>query len=161
MWAAMAFAALGDARRAWDLFPTLDPIHHADCSRAIALYKVEPYVIAADLYASPPHTGRGGWPWYTGSAGWMLRFMLEPAVGLNIEGDQLRMKPCCPEGWSSFALNYCYRETLYQLEVHRSSTELPDSGWSLDGTACPGPVVTLVDDHRKHRVIARLQSTGA
>ena len=138
----------------------LDPIRHADCAQAIALYKVEPYVIASDVYALPPHTGRGGWTWYTGSAGWMLRFMLESVLGLSIEADQLRMNPCCPDGWSSFELNYRYRETLYRIEVHLSPTDVPGSGWSLDGSPCPAPAVTLVDDRREHAVIVRLQPKG-
>ena len=161
VWAAMAFAALGDARRAWELFTMLDPIRHADSAQAIALYKVEPYVIASDVYALPPHTGRGGWTWYTGSAGWMLRFMLESVLGLSVEADQLRMNPCCPEEWSSFELNYRWRDTLYRIEVHPSSAEVPGSGWSLDGHPCPARTVALVDDRREHVVIVRLQSKGA
>ena len=161
VWAAMAFAALGDARRAWELFTMLDPIRHADSAQAIALYKVEPYVIASDVYALPPHTGRGGWTWYTGSAGWMLRFMLESVLGLSIEADQLRMNPCCPEDWSSFELNYRWRDTLYQIEILPSSADVPGSGWSLDGVACPASAVTLVDDRREHAVIVRLHRRGA
>ncbi len=161
VWAAMAFAALGDSRRAWELFTMLDPIRHADSAAAIALYKVEPYVIASDVYALPPHAGRGGWTWYTGSAGWMLRFMLESVLGLRIEADQLRMSPCCPEHWSSFELNYRWRDTLYRIEVHPSCTDVPDSGWSLDGVACAASAVTLVDDRRGHVVIVRLQRKGA
>ena len=161
VWAAMAFAALGDARRAWELFTMLDPIRHADSAQAIALYKVEPYVIAADVYALPPHTGRGGWTWYTGSAGWMLRFMLESVLGLTIEADQLRMTPCCPEDWSSFELNYRWRDTVYRIEVHSSSDDVPGSGWSLDGVACPAAALTLVDDHREHVVTVRLHPRGA
>jgi len=161
VWAAMAFAALGDARRAWELFTMLDPIRHADSAQAIALYKVEPYVIASDVYALPPHTGRGGWTWYTGSAGWMLRFMLESVLGLSIEADRLRMTPCCPEGWSSFELNYRYHDTRYRIEVHQSSTDVLGSGWSLDGIACPVAAVTLVDDRREHEVIVRLHPKGA
>jgi len=160
VWAAMAFAALGDARRAWELFTMLDPIRHADSAPAIALYQVEPYVIASDVYSMPPHTGRGGWTWYTGSAGWMLRFMLESVLGLHIEGDQLRMTPCCPEDWSSFELNYRYRDTLYRIEVHPACAEVPGSGWSLDGNPCPNPAVTLVDDHREHVVIVQLNPRG-
>ena len=161
VWAAMAFAALGDARRAWDLFTMLDPIRHADSAPAIALYKVEPYVIASDVYALPPHAGRGGWTWYTGSAGWMLRFMLESVTGLRVEADQLRMTPCCPEDWSSFELNYRWHDTLYRIEVHPSCTDVPGSGWSLDGVACAASAITLVDDRREHAVIVRLQRKGA
>jgi cellobiose phosphorylase len=161
VWAAMAFAALGDARRAWELFTMLDPIRHADSAHAVALYRVEPYVIASDVYALPPHTGRGGWTWYTGSAGWMLRFMLESVLGLTVEADQLRMTPCCPEAWGSFELNHRYRDTLYRIEVRRSATEVPGAGWTLDGVACPGASVTLVDDRRDHVVTVRLRGAGA
>ena len=161
VWVAMAFAALGDARRTWELFTMLDPIRHADSARAIARYKVEPYVIASDVYALPPHTGRGGWTWYTGSAGWMLRFMLESVLGLTVEADQLRMNPCCPEAWSSFELNYRYRETLYRVEVQPSCTAVTGSGWSLDGVACAVPFITLVDDRCEHAVLVRLQLKGA
>ncbi|MBC7469264.1 MAG: hypothetical protein H7322_08060 [Ramlibacter sp.] len=161
VWAAMAFAALGDARRAWELFTMLDPIRHADFASAIALYKVEPYVIASDVYALPPHSGRGGWTWYTGSAGWMLRFMLESVLGLRVEADQLRMTPCCPEDWSSFELNYRWRDTLYRIEVHPSCPNVPDSGWSLDGVVCAASAITLVDDRREHAVVVRLQRQGA
>jgi cellobiose phosphorylase len=161
VWAAMAFAALGDTRRAWELFTLLDPIRHADSAPAIERYKVEPYVIASDVYALPPHAGRGGWTWYTGAAGWMLRFMLESVLGLTVEADQLRLKPCCPDDWPAFELNYRWHDTLYRIELVRSSGDIPGSGWSLDGVACPAPAVTLVDDRRDHVVSVRLQPRGA
>ncbi len=161
VWSAMAFAALGDSQRAWELFTMLDPIRHADSAPAIALYRVEPYVIASDVYALPPHTGRGGWTWYTGSAGWMLRFMLESVLGLHIEADKLRMNPCCPQDWSSFELSYRWRDTLYRIMVHPSCTDVLDSGWSLDGVACATSAITLVDDRRDHAVVVRLKRKGA
>ena len=160
VWAAMAFAALGDAERTWELFTMLDPIRHADSETAVALYKVEPYAIASDVYALPPHTGRGGWTWYTGSAGWMLRFMLESVLGLRVEGDQLHLNPCCPAAWSSFELNYRWRDTLYRIEVHPSCADVAGSGWSLDGMACAECAVTLVDDGRDHAVVVRRQRRG-
>ena len=88
IWTVMAFAALGDSRRAWELFDMINPVNHADSAAAIATYKVEPYVVAADVYAVAPHTGRGGWTWYTGSAGWMYRLILESLLGLTLEGRQ-------------------------------------------------------------------------
>ena len=90
----------------------------------------------------------------------MLGFMLESVLGLSIEGDQLRMNPCCPEGWSSFELNYRWRDTLYRIEVHRLCTDVPGSGWSLDGVLSPACAVTLVDDRREHTVIVRLHPRG-
>ncbi|MEN9438216.1 MAG: hypothetical protein RIR09_2871 [Pseudomonadota bacterium] len=159
VWAAMAFAELGDAQCAWELFTLLDPIRHADCAQAVALYKVEPYVLASDVYAMPPHTGRGGWTWYTGSAGWMLRFMLESVLGLNVQGNQLRIAPCYPQHWQTFTLNYRYRETLYRIEVCSSAGRVDGSGWSLDGTGCPAPFVTLVDDRRDHSVVVQIETS--
>ena len=83
IWAAMAFAALGDSRRAWELLGMINPVNHSKSPEGIAIYKVEPYVVAADVYALPPHTGRGGWTWYTGSAGWMYRLIVESLLGLS------------------------------------------------------------------------------
>ena len=96
VWASMAFAALGDARRAWELFTLINPVNHALSGQDAATYKVEPYVVAADVYTSPPHAGRGGWTWYTGSAGWMYRLIIESLLGLRLEVDQLRFEPCLP-----------------------------------------------------------------
>ena len=87
---------MGDTDRAWDLFALLNPVHHSATSNQIATYKVEPYVIAADIYAVAPHIGRGGWTWYTGSAGWMYRLLLETLLGVNLEGNQLRLTPSMP-----------------------------------------------------------------
>ncbi|MCY7389156.1 MAG: cyclic beta 1-2 glucan synthetase, partial [Burkholderiales bacterium] len=96
IWAAMAFAALGDSRRAWELTRMINPINHARSAEEVAIYKVEPYVIAADVYGVAPHTGRGGWSWYTGSAGWMYRLILESLLGLRLEVDKLTFTPCLP-----------------------------------------------------------------
>src|SRR3990167_9380647 len=89
IWTVMAFAALGDSARAWELFGMINPVNHASAEAAIATYKVEPYVVAADVYAVAPHTGRGGWTWYTGSAGRMYRLIVESLLGLKREGDKL------------------------------------------------------------------------
>ena len=98
IWASAAFAALGDSRRAWELFDIINPVNHSRSPEAAATYKVEPYVVAADVYALPPHTGRGGWTWYTGSAGWMYRLIVESLLGLRLEVDKLRFAPCLPRG---------------------------------------------------------------
>jgi cellobiose phosphorylase len=92
----MAFAALGDSRHAWELFAMINPVNHARSAAAIATYKVEPFVVAADVYAVSPHTGRGGWTWYTGSAGWLYRLIVESLLGLKLEVNKLRMTPCFP-----------------------------------------------------------------
>jgi cyclic beta-1,2-glucan synthetase len=96
IWAAMAFAALGDSKLAWELFTIINPINHTSSPEGITTYKAEPYVIAADIYALSPHIGRGGWTWYTGSAGWMYRLIVESLLGLRLEVDKLHIEPCIP-----------------------------------------------------------------
>ena len=117
IWAAMAFAALGDSRRTWELLAMINPVNHARSPEGVATYKVEPYVVAADVYALSPHIGRGGWTWYTGSAGWMYRLIVDSLLGLRLEVDKLRVAPCLPADWKGFTLHYRYRETLYHINV--------------------------------------------
>ncbi len=149
IWATMAFALLGENDRAWDLFALLNPVHHGATPKQIATYKVEPYVMAADVYAVAPHTGRGGWTWYTGSAGWMYRLLLETLLGVNLEGNQLRLTPSLPKTWSTFTVHYRYRQTRYHIRV----TRFPGvSHLSLDGQALAGNTIPLLDDHRDHSV---------
>ncbi len=102
IWTAMAFAALGDSRRAWELLPMINPINHALSSETIEAYKAEPYAVAADIYALSPHTGRGGWTWYTGSAGWMYRLIVESLLGLKLQADRLIFAPCLPADWKTY-----------------------------------------------------------
>ncbi len=155
IWAAMAFAALGDGRRAWELTAMINPVSHAQSPPGVATYKVEPYVIAADVYALPPHTGRGGWTWYTGSAGWMYRLIVESLLGLGLEGETLRLAPCLPGDWQAFKLHYRYRETVYHIAVSRMRPGDGDSGVTVDGVRQHGRVISLVDDHREHSVEVR------
>ncbi|MDH5580130.1 MAG: cyclic beta 1-2 glucan synthetase, partial [Betaproteobacteria bacterium] len=124
IWAAMAFAALGDHERAWELATMMNPVNHARTPEGVATYKVEPYVIAADVYAVVPHTGRGGWSWYTGSAGWMYRLIVESLLGLSREADRLRFTPCLPADWEAFTMRYRYGETVYEIAVQQ---ELADA----------------------------------
>jgi cyclic beta-1,2-glucan synthetase len=104
IWATMAFAELGDHERAWELFRMINPVNHALSAAAVATYKVEPYVVTADVYAVEPHTGRGGWSWYTGSAGWMYRLVVESLLGLRLEGATLHIAPCLPADWPSLTI---------------------------------------------------------
>ena len=153
IWTTMAFALMGDTDRAWDLFALLNPVHHGATPNQIATYKVEPYVVAADVYAVAPHTGRGGWTWYTGSAGWMYRLLLETLLGVNLEGDQLRLTPSLPKTWSTFTLHYRYRQTPYHIRITRLPDAPPGSSrLSLDGQALAGNTIPLLDDHRDHSV---------
>ena len=131
VWAAMAFAALGDAERAWELFTLINPVNHAKSPDAIALYKTEPYVLASDVYALAPHTGRGGWTWYTGSAGWMYQLILESLLGLRLEADKLHFSPCVPADWNSFQVHYRYRKTVYHITVVQTSAS--GGGADADG----------------------------
>ena len=139
IWTAMAFAQLGENEKAWELFALLNPIHHGATPAQIATYKVEPYVVAADVYAVAPHQGRGGWTWYTGSAGWMYRLLIETLLGLNLEGDQLRLTPRLPKTWTTFKIHYRYRQTHYHLTITRLAEGSPGAGQlSLDGQDLAG-----------------------
>ena len=153
----MGFALLGDTDRAWDLFALVNPIHHGASPGHIATYKVEPYVVAADVYAVAPHTGRGGWTWYTGSAGWMYRLLIETLIGLNLEGDHLRLAPSLPRSWTMFTVHYRYRKTAYHIHITRPPAGL-DRGdrLTLDGETLTGNRVPLLDDGREHFVEMQL-----
>jgi cellobiose phosphorylase len=152
IWAAMAFAALGDNRRAWELMAMLNPVHHAISPEAMATYKVEPYVVAADIYALAPHTGRGGWTWYTGSAGWMYRLIVESLLGLRLDAGTLRFAPCLPADWKGFTVHYRYRETVYHVSVLQTGAGIGRASVTLDGVEQGNRVIPLVDDHREHTV---------
>jgi cellobiose phosphorylase len=158
IWTVMAFAALGDHQRAWELFAMINPVNHADTAAKIATYKVEPYVVAADVYAVAPHTGRGGWTWYTGSAGWMYRLIVESLLGLTLEVDRLRFAPCLPADWKSFKLHYRYRETFYHIVVLQSSATDDATAITIDGVAQRDDAIALIDDRLDHAVEIRINS---
>jgi cellobiose phosphorylase len=155
----MAFAELGDARRAWDVWRLINPIAHGASPEAIETYKVEPYVVAADVYAVAPHVGRGGWSWYTGSAAWMYRLVVESLLGLRLQGDRLRIEPCLPADWAGFTVHYRFRETVYHISVHQTPPATGDERVSLDGQEQDGMSVPLVDDHQEHRVEVWVRAT--
>jgi len=161
IWATMAFAALGDSRRAWELLAMLNPVHHASSPEAMATYKVEPYVVAADVYALSPHTGRGGWTWYTGSAGWMYRLIVESLLGLRLEAGTLRFAPCLPANWEGFTVHYRYRETVYHIAVLQTVRGNGGMGVTLDGVEQDDKAIPLVDDRQEHSVAVRVPSGGA
>ncbi len=157
IWATMAFAALGDRERAWQLMDIINPLHHGRTAGEVDVYKVEPYVVSADVYSVPPHTGRGGWSWYTGSAGWMYRLILESLLGVQLEttqdGARLHITPCLPTDWPGFTLDYRFRDTPYRIEVVQNAA-VP--GVTLDGMEQAGMDVPLVDDGKRHQVAVRL-----
>ncbi len=156
IWTAMAFAALGDAQRAWELTAMINPVNHGASAQAVATYKVEPYVMAADVYAAAPHVGRGGWSWYTGSAGWMYRLIVESLLGLRLEVDKLHLAPCLPAHWLGFQIHYRYRETVYHIAVAQARAS--DDGTSgrmsvtVDGVERHDGAIALVDDRQDHVV---------
>jgi len=155
IWAAMAFAALGD-QRAWELLAMINPVNHARSPEAVATYKVEPYVVAADVYAVSPHTGRGGWTWYTGSAGWLYRLIVESLLGLRLQGNTLFIAPCLPVNWPGFTLRYRYRETVYVIAVTQQVEGFDETKVTVDGVEQLTPAIPLIDDHREHAVEVRL-----
>jgi len=161
IWSTMAFAALGDSRRAWELLSMINPLHHASSPEGVATYKVEPYVMAADVYAVSPHTGRGGWTWYTGSAGWMYRLIVESLLGLRLEKDKLRFAPCLPADWKMFKMHYRYRETVYHISVLQTHTGNGELTVTVDGVLQHDKVITLVDDRKEHSVEVLLHPTNS
>lgn len=153
VWTTMAFAALGDSARAWELFSMINPLNHGSTSEQVATYKAEPYVVAADVYAVPPHTGRGGWTWYSGAAGWMYRLIVESLLGLRLEVDRLQFKPCIPANWESFQVHYRYHETFYHITIKQMG-EAPRV--TVDGLIQSDGIIHLVDDRKEHSVEVRI-----
>ncbi len=157
IWMAMACAKMGQSERAWELFSLLNPIHHSSTPQRVATYKVEPYVIAADVYGVAPHTGRGGWTWYTGSAGWMYRLLVETLLGVHLEGDHLRLTPQLPKSWNQYKIHYRYRRTIYHITITRHGSDCTDEDeLVLDGTPLEYNTVPLVDDLSEHSVELKL-----
>jgi cellobiose phosphorylase len=154
----MAFAALGDSRRAWELLGMINPVNHSKSPAGIAIYKAEPYVVAADVYALPPHTGRGGWTWYTGSAGWLYRLIAESLLGLRLDVDKLRVAPCLPAEWKGYKMYYRYRETVYAIDVEQQPGGESSTIVTIDGIERQDGTIPLVDDRRNRSV--RIVITG-
>jgi cellobiose phosphorylase len=151
IWVAMAFSKLGDHKKAWAITKMLNPINLTTTPENVLKYKVEPYVMAADVYTRPPHIGRGGWTWYTGSAGWMYRLIVESLLGLKLEINKLHIEPCIPPEWSSFKINYRFRETLYQITVYQVyEDDVRQAIIILDGVECDDVFILLVDDRKQH-----------
>jgi cellobiose phosphorylase len=153
----MARALLGDHDQAWELFALLNPINHGSTAAQVSTYKVEPYVVAADVYAVAPHTGRGGWTWYTGSAGWMYRLLSETLLGLRLQGDCLQLIPRLPKHWAKCEIQYRYRQTRYHISIFQSAQSAPGkSQIFLDGEEITDKLIPLVDDRQEHRVQVQL-----
>ena len=152
VWMIMAFARLGDTARTWELLSLINPINHGLDAAGIAVYKAEPYVMAADVYGVSPHTGRGGWTWYTGSAGWMYQLILSSFLGVRREGNRLSLSPVTPASWKSFSIVYRWKTSTYRIEaIHSDQHNTPTV--RLDGTELIDPFITLVDDGATHEVV--------
>ncbi len=160
LWAVLATAMRGDGDRAFELFQMLNPLTHSATPEAVAKYKVEPYVIAADVYTSPSHVGRGGWTWYTGSASWMYRVGLEAILGFEKVGDTLRFAPSVPADWPAYKLTYRYGRTSYEIEV-RSPARVKAHGAriSVGGVRVAGNAIRLVDDGQSRTVIVEPETS--
>jgi cyclic beta-1,2-glucan synthetase len=159
LWSVMAFAGLGEGDKAAALFSLLNPINHARTRSGVHRYKVEPYVIAADVYAVRPHTGRGGWTWYTGSAGWMQRAGVESILGLRLEGDSLHLNPCIPKTWPRFEMTVRFHSARYEILVENPNGVCG----AIAAAAIDGHPITerplsvkLLDDGLTHNVQVRL-----
>src|SRR5208282_33823 len=159
LWSVIAFATLGEGDKAEALFALLNPINHARTRSDVHRYKVEPYVVAADVYAAEPHVGRGGWTWYTGSGGWMQRAGIESILGLRVQGDVLELDPCIPKDWPRFEMTLRHRSARYEIVV-----ENPDgisrgiASAQADGTAMDRrPLrLKLLNDGGTHHLLVRL-----
>jgi len=151
IWALMAFAALGDREKVWELYSMINPINHSSDAEDMKVYKVEPYVMAADVYANESHPGRGGWTWYTGSSGWMYQFIVNALLGMEKHGDSLRFKPCFPSDWPSVLITYRFGKSTYQITVYQENPDV-ESWWKSNETKESGDTIPLIDDGLEHHV---------
>ncbi len=155
IWCVIAYAMLGDGDQAGDLLHMLNPINRTANRTGVYAYKVEPYVIAADIYAVPPHVRRGGWTWYTGAAGWFYRAGLEWLLGLNIRGDKIYFNPCIPRDWRSYSLSYQHEETRYEITINNPGGVSKGIVLiELDGVAqVESDGIPLLHDGQNHQVL--------
>ena len=153
LWSVLATALRGDGERAFELFQMLNPLNHGRTADELSIYKVEPYVVAADVYTAEGQLGRGGWTWYTGSASWMYRVGLEAILGFRKSGDRLTIRPSVPASWPSYTITFRYGSSSYEIVVTAPGT-LGDRPLELevDGRGVDGDTITLVDDGERHVV---------
>jgi cellobiose phosphorylase len=152
-WVVLAVALQGRGDRALELWNMLNPVYHATAPSEVQRYKVEPYVVCADVYGVSPHTGRGGWTWYTGSASWLYRVALEAILGFRLAGDTLRVEPCVQPGWPGYEISYRHGSATYRVRVDNSAgTGRGVRSVTLDGQPAPDGTVPLRDDGREHDV---------
>ncbi|MDQ2087331.1 glucoamylase family protein [Herbivorax sp. ANBcel31] len=152
-WVVMAYAKMGDGEKAMELFELLNPINHSRTQIEYSKYKVEPYVMAADVYSVEPHTGRGGWTWYTGAAGWIYRVGFEYILGFKKNGESLLIDPCIPKNWSGFDIKYKFKDTSYVIEV--KNPDRVNKGVKkvfIDNKEIANKKISLVNDKREHHI---------
>ena len=152
VWAVIAFAEMGDGDKAGDLFRMLNPINRSNSRASVQRYKVEPYVVAGDIYAEPPHVGRGGWTWYTGSSGWLYRAGMEWILGFRVRGMYLSIDPCIPRSWTGYSIRFRYHSSLYNIQVENPAGVARGVALTeVDGKVLPGSAsVPLTDDGASH-----------
>ncbi len=157
IWVVMAFAQLKENQKAYQLLSMLNPINHSRTKKEVEIYQVEPYVMAADIYGVPPHEGRGGWSWYTGSASWMYRTMLESILGLHQVRGKIQMNPCIPKEWDQYKLTYKIKNTVFKIEVNNNQS---DSSLHFDGLLMPELEFPILNDGITHHIVVKLKSTN-
>ncbi|MFP5040939.1 GH36-type glycosyl hydrolase domain-containing protein [Parasediminibacterium sp. JCM 36343] len=160
IWLIMGFAALKDRQRTWELLKMVNPINRAIDQGSVAMYKVEPYVMAADVYAEPSNLGRGGWTWYTGSAGWTYQLIIEYVLGLQRKGNELHFEPCFPEEWAWYKISYQYKTATYHIHFIQQRETDKKMTISIDGIEQSEIFVTLLDDNSTHEVVVSLGDGG-
>jgi cellobiose phosphorylase len=155
VWLIMAFAKMRKNSRAWELLSMINPVNHSKTFNDAVIYKAEPYVVAADIYAAEKHVGRGGWTWYTGSAGWLYQLIVESFLGLRRSGNALRIEPCVPLEWKSFSVDYRYEQSIYHISVLQAD-DLSKTKLTVDGHEQADQLIHLVNDNREHIVQATI-----
>jgi cellobiose phosphorylase len=149
----LATALRGEGDRAAELFSMLNPVRHADSPERVCLYKVEPYVMAGDVYGAPPHTGRGGWTWYTGSSGWMYRVGLEAILGFQLRAGRLRIEPCVPRAWPGYEVTYCHGSATYHVVVENSGgAGRGVRSLTVDGQIVSSGAIDVADAGKRHEI---------
>ncbi len=152
VWLVMAFAAMGNREKTWELLQMINPVNHGKDAETVEEYKVEPYVIAADVYGEALNKGRGGWTWYTGSAGWMYQLLMESFIGLKKEGDTLHFKPCLPAQWTMVKITYRFKETTYNIQLVQEGSARGITKISVDGNMQNNDVLEMINDGAVHEV---------
>jgi len=157
-WVMMAFAELGDGNKAYEVFNMLNPICHSQNEEGLNKYKIEPYVMAGDVYEGESREGRGGWSWYTGSSSWFYRGCLEALLGFNLEGDKLKMTPCIPNMWTGYEISYKYGDSTYLIQVKNpKGLNGGHTAIEVDGSLLANSEINLVDDGKTHKIAITLQ----